>query len=194
MIEKQKNKKQKILKTSASLFSKRGYFGVSMDEIAEEVGVAKSALYYHFKSKEDLCKELMRISIKELKREIKDVLKKSCTPVDTVFNIIKVFLEYTLRHPEINLLTSLDVSTDKKLPIAQFIIDLRMELVGFIREIIVSLDIARRKTRKYTFLMARSLVGLILNPFLLKDIKSKELSSHLTSLLISQNKMTVKSK
>jgi len=178
--------REKILKTAGRLFSQRGYFGVSMDEIAQEVGVAKSALYYHFESKEALCKELMEDSIKELKKEIKGVLEEGYTPVDTVFNLIRVFLDYTLKHPEINLLTSLDVSTDKKLPITQTIIDLRMELIRFIRETIVSVDILRRRTRKYTFLLARSLVGLVLNPLLPKDMNPTELSNHFMTLLFSQ--------
>ena len=178
--------KKKILKVTGSLFAKRGYFGVSMDEIAKEVGVAKSALYYHFESKEALYKELMEDSVKELKKEIKGALEEGYTPVNTVFNLIRTFLDYTLKHPEINLLTSLDVGTDEKLPIAQTIIDLRTDLIRFIRETIVSVDIVRRRTRKYTFLLARSLVGLVLNPLLPKDMNLTELSNHFMTLLFSQ--------
>jgi len=178
--------KKKILKVTGSLFAKRGYFGVSMDEIAKEVGVAKSALYYHFESKEALYKELMEDSVKELKKEIKGALEEGYTSVDTVFNLIRTFLDYTLKHPEINLLTSLDVGTDEKLPIAQTIIDLRTDLIRFIRETIVSVDIVRRRTRKYTFLLARSLVGLVLNPLLPKDMNLTELSNHFMTLLFSQ--------
>jgi len=178
--------REKILKTAGRLFSQRGYFGVSMDEIAQEVGVAKSALYYHFESKEALYKELMEDSVKELKKEIKGALEEGYTSVDTVFNLIRTFLDYTLKHPEINLLTSLDVGTDEKLPIAQTIIDLRTDLIRFIRETIVSVDIVRRRTRKYTFLLARSLVGLVLNPLLPKDMNLTELSNHFMTLLFSQ--------
>jgi len=180
--------REKILKTAGRLFSQRGYFGVSMDEIAKEVGVAKSALYYHFENKEALCKELMEDSVKELKKEIKGVLEEGYTPMDAIFNLIRVFLDYTLKHPEINLLTSLDISTDKKLPITQTIIDLRMELIRVIRETIVSADIVRRRTRKYTFLLARSLVGFVLNPLLPKDMNPTELSNHFMTLLFSQKK------
>ena len=180
------NTEKRILEIAGRLFAKRGYFGVSMGEIAQEVGVAKSALYYHFESKEALCKELMAASVEGLKKEMKEILEEGYTPVDAIFNLIRGFLDYALKHPEINLLTSLDVSTDRKLPITQFIIDLRAELVRFIREMIVSVDIVRRRTRKYTFLLARSLVGLVLNPLLPKDMNLAELSSHLTTLLFPQ--------
>lgn len=49
------NKTKKTIFDSAILvFSKNGYDGASMDEVALTAGVAKGTLYYHFKSKEDL--------------------------------------------------------------------------------------------------------------------------------------------
>ena len=36
------------------LFAEQGYEKTSLREIAERLGVTKAALYYHFKSKEDI--------------------------------------------------------------------------------------------------------------------------------------------
>ena len=36
------------------LFTEQGYDGTSLREIAEQLGVTKAALYYHFESKEDI--------------------------------------------------------------------------------------------------------------------------------------------
>ncbi|HKU30935.1 TetR/AcrR family transcriptional regulator [Arthrobacter sp. NyZ413] len=41
------------------LFSEQGYESTSMRQIAEELGFTKAALYYHFKSKEDIVRALM---------------------------------------------------------------------------------------------------------------------------------------
>jgi len=44
--------KQTILKIAGRLFSQRGYYGVSMQDLADEIHITKAALYYHFTSKE----------------------------------------------------------------------------------------------------------------------------------------------
>lgn len=49
-----KDTKQKILKVSSALFSEHGYKGTSVRKIASEVGIRESALYNHFKNKEEI--------------------------------------------------------------------------------------------------------------------------------------------
>ncbi len=46
--------RERILREAERLFGERGYRGVSIRELAQACGVTNAALYYHFKSKEDL--------------------------------------------------------------------------------------------------------------------------------------------
>jgi AcrR family transcriptional regulator len=46
--------REKILSTAIALFSERGYAGTSMTELCERAGVVKTAVYWHFESKEGL--------------------------------------------------------------------------------------------------------------------------------------------
>jgi AcrR family transcriptional regulator len=46
--------RQRILDTALDLFTKQGFDGTSLREIAEKLGVTKAALYYHFASKDDI--------------------------------------------------------------------------------------------------------------------------------------------
>lgn len=46
--------KEKIIDESLTLFSKKGYSGVSVREIASAVGIKDSSLYKHFSSKRDI--------------------------------------------------------------------------------------------------------------------------------------------
>ncbi len=48
------NTKQKIFDTSIELFSKKGFNGVSMREIAKVVGIKESSIYNHYKSKDEI--------------------------------------------------------------------------------------------------------------------------------------------
>jgi len=54
------NTKQKIIKAANTLFSEYGYKGTSVRSIAAEVGIKQSALYNHFKNKEDIFLEVSR--------------------------------------------------------------------------------------------------------------------------------------
>lgn len=46
--------KDRIIETSLDLFSKQGYYGTSMSDIAKALGLTKAALYKHFESKEEI--------------------------------------------------------------------------------------------------------------------------------------------
>jgi AcrR family transcriptional regulator len=48
----------KIQRVGLRLFTEHGYEATSLREIAEELGVTKAALYYHFKSKDEIIKSL----------------------------------------------------------------------------------------------------------------------------------------
>lgn len=54
--------RERILDVALDLFLAQGYDGTSLRQIAEQLGVTKAALYYHFESKEDILLALhMRI-------------------------------------------------------------------------------------------------------------------------------------
>lgn len=50
----QPSTRERIQQTAIALFSEHGYEHTSLREIAEHLGVTKAALYYHFKTKEDI--------------------------------------------------------------------------------------------------------------------------------------------
>jgi AcrR family transcriptional regulator len=50
--------RERILDAALELFVAQGYDGTSLRQIAEQLGVTKAALYYHFESKEDILRAL----------------------------------------------------------------------------------------------------------------------------------------
>ncbi|MEE3465029.1 MAG: helix-turn-helix domain-containing protein, partial [Candidatus Enteromonas sp.] len=46
--------KSKILLTALRMFALYGYEGTNLRDLASELGLSKSALYKHYKSKEDI--------------------------------------------------------------------------------------------------------------------------------------------
>ena len=62
LVDAKNDTRQRILDVALDLFTEQGYDGTSLREIAEQLGVTKAALYYHFESKEDILMALhMRI-------------------------------------------------------------------------------------------------------------------------------------
>lgn len=51
--------RQRIIDVAMDLFIEQGYEGTSLRQIAEQVGVTKAALYYHFASKAELAAALL---------------------------------------------------------------------------------------------------------------------------------------
>ena len=55
--------RDRILAVAMDLFIEQGYEGTSLREIAEPLGFTKAALYYHFRSKQDILRALMEPAI-----------------------------------------------------------------------------------------------------------------------------------
>ncbi|HEV8268990.1 MAG TPA: TetR/AcrR family transcriptional regulator [Thermoanaerobaculia bacterium] len=58
---KRKEKRLRILESAVRSFAKRGFFGTSMDDIAEDLLLTRGSLYYYYRDKEEilaLCHEV----------------------------------------------------------------------------------------------------------------------------------------
>jgi len=60
--------KQKIFDIAVDLFSKRGYTGVSIREIAKAVGIKESSIYNHYKNKDDILVKILDYYETEIER------------------------------------------------------------------------------------------------------------------------------
>ena len=58
--------RERIQSLALELFAAEGYEKTSLREIAERLGVTKAALYYHFKSKEDIVRSFTEDYVTEL--------------------------------------------------------------------------------------------------------------------------------
>jgi AcrR family transcriptional regulator len=65
LLEKQSEKttKEKIFDAAIDLFAQKGFDAVSMQDIAQSVGIKKASLYYYFSSKDQILKEVLEYPI-----------------------------------------------------------------------------------------------------------------------------------
>ena len=79
------NNKDKILNVSIDLFSEYGYDGVSVRQIAGEVGIKESSIYNHFKSKEAILDSILNYYIEKMMSE--DIpIEEASTNLDVGFD------------------------------------------------------------------------------------------------------------
>jgi AcrR family transcriptional regulator len=66
--------KAKLLLAALDHFAARGFDGVQVKEVAEEAGVSKPTLYYHFGSKEGLFRQLCLVALAVTEKRLKDMV------------------------------------------------------------------------------------------------------------------------
>ncbi len=62
------DRQQHMLQIARDIFCQRGYLGLNMDRIAEQMGVAKGTVYQHFKNKEEVILALAVETLEKRKR------------------------------------------------------------------------------------------------------------------------------
>ena len=90
------NTRNKIIRASYKIFSKKGLFRATLDEIAKEADVGKGTIYYHFRNKLHLASYLTKKSIEELvtycKQEIAGI-EDPCQLIKKLINAHFTFFE-----------------------------------------------------------------------------------------------------
>ena len=86
--------KDKILEKSKELFLNLGFKSVTMDEIALSLGVSKKTIYKYFKNKTELVDAVTNYMFATICCSIDEVCEKKMNPIQELFYIKKVVLEY----------------------------------------------------------------------------------------------------
>jgi AcrR family transcriptional regulator len=83
--------RSRLRQLALEMFAEQGYEKTSLREIAERLGVTKAALYYYFKSKEDIVRSLIEDYVAELD-ELIDWAKNQPRTADTRAEIVRRYL------------------------------------------------------------------------------------------------------
>ena len=89
MVDKEEYRK-KIVMISGQIFSRYGFRKTTMDEIAKELKMGKSSVYYYFKSKEDIFEAVVPYEANVLRNELTKAIKSVDSPVDKMKNYVFV--------------------------------------------------------------------------------------------------------
>lgn len=85
--------KDKILEKSQELFLNLGFKSVTMDEIANSLGISKKTLYEHYSNKTQLVEQVTDHLFDNICCEIDSVYALDLNPIEELFEIKKVVLQ-----------------------------------------------------------------------------------------------------
>lgn len=88
------SKKEFLIDTAQSLFSKFGFIKTTINDIAKAARMGKASLYYYFKDKEDIFSEVIERESGVLLLEISSAVSKAPTPVDKIKSFILTKMKY----------------------------------------------------------------------------------------------------
>jgi AcrR family transcriptional regulator len=90
---------QKILDTATGLFHRHGLRGVGVDQVIAESGVAKSTLYAHFRTKDELIAASLRRTDDSWMEQLRDAAAAAGTePADQLVGLFDALLASFDRH------------------------------------------------------------------------------------------------
>lgn len=127
------NTRARIQQVALELFNEKGYTETSLREIAERLGVTKAALYYHFKTKEDIVTSLVESRI-EAVRELIDWTEGQPMTLQTRREIVRRYAEnlYTQRHGQVMRFFERNQAALRGQPTMERYRDLMMRLISLV--------------------------------------------------------------
>jgi AcrR family transcriptional regulator len=92
-------RRAEILEAAERIFVAHGYEAATIRKIADEVGVSSTALYMHFRDKDQILLEICTAAMEELLANNREI---SAMPIDAVARVrmmLEAYLRFALHHP-----------------------------------------------------------------------------------------------
>lgn len=91
--------KAKIMKAALDLFTTRGYFNTSVHDIRKAADVSIGAVYYHFRSKEEIANAIYNDLLDRMADTLKGIKKRYGATADRCRAIMEALFEMTEASP-----------------------------------------------------------------------------------------------
>lgn len=82
-------REKEILKRSESLFKARGFKGVTMDDIARDMGMSKKTVYKYFDNKKDLIQHIIKYQVRNEKDQLCSLEEHSKDAIEEMMKLIR---------------------------------------------------------------------------------------------------------
>ncbi|MFF7726884.1 TetR/AcrR family transcriptional regulator [Streptomyces sp. NPDC008001] len=87
-------RRQQIIESTIDLISTRGYPAASLSAIAEEAGISKAAVLYHFSSKDNLTRATLAQVLERFSAYVAERVGRETDPVDALVAYVRAMVGY----------------------------------------------------------------------------------------------------
>lgn len=112
-INRESEKKRKILNSAIKIFGEKGFQNATISEIAKDAGIGDATIYEYFKSKEDILLEIPVEITKELIPQINDHMMGIKGALNKLRKFIWWWLNYVEKNPGYGSIVLLELKTNK---------------------------------------------------------------------------------
>jgi AcrR family transcriptional regulator len=91
--------REKILDVAEALFARRGFAGVGLREVALAVGLGKSSLFHHFRSKVQLYLEVLGRVLERIDERLQPALAAAGGPAERLLRSLDALVDALAEHP-----------------------------------------------------------------------------------------------
>jgi AcrR family transcriptional regulator len=95
------NRKKNILKSARSLFFKKGFTKVTVDEIAKASELGKGSIYLYFNSKEEIYAQILLNDIDNFNEKVDVLLEQKCSAAEMLKEFSHIYIDYFLNDSEL---------------------------------------------------------------------------------------------
>ena len=89
-----KNKRQQILDAAYNIFSRKGFYKTTVDEIIAMADTGKGTVYNYFVNKEQLFYTIVKEKHEPFTNKLKSIYEKDITPTEKINCMVRAFLEF----------------------------------------------------------------------------------------------------
>ncbi|RLU81612.1 TetR family transcriptional regulator [Streptomyces griseocarneus] len=91
-------RRQQIIECTIDLISTRGYPATSLSAIAEEAGISKAAVLYHFSSKDNLTRTALTQVLEQFTTYVDERVRQESDPLAAVVAYVRAMISYQQAH------------------------------------------------------------------------------------------------
>ena len=93
MAKTKEERRNEIIETAGKLFEEKGYEQTQVQDIVNEIGVAKGLFYYYFKSKDEVMEELADRYADAIIDDVNKLIDKNISTFDKINRIFQIFID-----------------------------------------------------------------------------------------------------